>query len=81
MWHDKSTEEVLRRLKTNAKIGLAEKDVEKRNELLENHAGDRDFSWHIENAVEDELEEEKRAKICCCDSNCQRAKWVIYHKV
>ena len=30
MWHDKSTEEVARRLKTNAKIGLAEKDVEKR---------------------------------------------------
>ena len=29
-WHDKSTEEVARRLKTNAKIGLAEKDVEKR---------------------------------------------------
>ena len=30
MWHDKSTEEVERRLKTNTKIGLAEKDVEKR---------------------------------------------------
>ena len=30
MWHDKSTEEVERRIKTNTKIGLAEKDVEKR---------------------------------------------------
>ena len=30
MWHDKSTEEVARRLKTNAKIGLAETEVEKR---------------------------------------------------
>ena len=30
MWHDKSTEEVARRLKTNAKVGLAEEDVEKR---------------------------------------------------
>ena len=30
MWHDKNTEEVARRLKTNTKIGLAEKDVEKR---------------------------------------------------
>ena len=30
MWHDKSTEEILRRLKTNAKIGLAELEVEKR---------------------------------------------------
>ena len=30
MWHDKSTEEVLRRLKTNAKIGLEETEVEKR---------------------------------------------------
>ena len=30
MWHDKSTEEVERRLKTNAKIGLAETEVEKR---------------------------------------------------
>ena len=30
MWHDKSTEEVVRRLKTNAKIGLAELEVEKR---------------------------------------------------
>ena len=30
MWNDKSTEEVARRLKTNIKIGLAEKDVEKR---------------------------------------------------
>lgn len=30
MWHDKSTEEVERRLRTNVKIGLAEKDVEKR---------------------------------------------------
>ena len=30
MWHDKSTEEVERRLRTNVKIGLAEKDVDKR---------------------------------------------------
>ena len=30
MWHDKSTEEVERRLKTNLKIGLAELEVEKR---------------------------------------------------
>ena len=30
MWHDKNTEEVARRLKTNAKIGLAETEVEKR---------------------------------------------------
>ena len=30
MWYDKSTEEILRRLKTNAKIGLAELEVEKR---------------------------------------------------
>ena len=30
MWHDKSTEEVVRRLKTNAKMGLAELEVEKR---------------------------------------------------
>ncbi len=30
MWHNKSTEEILRRLKTNAKIGLAELEVEKR---------------------------------------------------
>ena len=30
MWHDKSTEEVARRLKTNVKIGLAETEVEKR---------------------------------------------------
>lgn len=30
MWHDKTTEEVARRIKTNAKVGLAEKDVEKR---------------------------------------------------
>ena len=30
MWHDKSTEEVARRLKTNLKIGLAELEVEKR---------------------------------------------------
>ena len=30
MWHDKNTEEVARRLKTNAKIGLTETDVEKR---------------------------------------------------
>ena len=30
MWHDKSTEEVVRRLKTNAKNGLAEVEVEKR---------------------------------------------------
>ena len=30
MWHDKSTEEVAKRLKTNARIGLAELEVEKR---------------------------------------------------
>ena len=30
MWHNKSTEEILIRLKTNAKIGLAELEVEKR---------------------------------------------------
>ena len=30
MWHDKSTEEVARRLKTNVKNGLAETEVEKR---------------------------------------------------
>ena len=30
MWHDKSTEEVARRLKTNTRIGLAETEVEKR---------------------------------------------------
>ena len=37
MWHDKSIEEVARRLKTNIKIGLAESDVEKRkNEFGKN---------------------------------------------
>ena len=30
MWHDKSSEEVAKRLKTNVKIGLAETEVEKR---------------------------------------------------